>query len=78
LIFFQHSFDLGIIRDKDESFLYMYDLDMGCGIGFKVTPYFFKNKNKKFFFIFLHFLLKEKSFEKKNNFFIKFIEIKKL
>jgi len=56
----------------------MYDLDMGCGIDFKVKPYFLKNKNKKFFFIFLHFLLKEKSFEKKNNFFIKFIEIKKL
>tara|TARA_A100001201_G_scaffold7950_2_gene12503 strand:- start:2032 stop:2205 length:174 start_codon:yes stop_codon:yes gene_type:complete len=41
---------------------------MGCGINFKVTPYFFENENTKIFFYFFHFLFKEKSF-KKNNFF---------
>jgi len=37
---------------------------MGCGINFKVTPYFFENENTKIFFIFFTFFLKKKVLKK--------------
>ena len=57
--------------------MFMFGLYMVCDNLGEATPCFFKNENRKKNYFFLHFILKEKSFEKNIFFYFTFIKILK-